>query len=123
MLRTCALDGDCLFYATTDLQVIAFIETCIGDNFYTPSFLSDHIYPFILVALLLCIYLFVRGVPQADREVVLAAVTKSGGALKHASRSLQADRDLVLSAVRTCSSAFRYARLFEHGAVLLVVKD
>ena len=42
--------------------------------------------------------------------MVLAAVQRSGGALKHASGELQADKAVVLAAVRASSTAFRYGQ-------------
>lgn len=44
---------------------------------------------------------------QADRGVVLAAVRRSGEALKHAAGSLRADKEVVLAASRASSAAFR----------------
>jgi hypothetical protein len=37
---------------------------------------------------------------QADREVVMAAVTRNGEALEYAAEALRADREVVLAAVR-----------------------
>ena len=39
---------------------------------------------------------------RADREVVLAAVAKRGGAIEYASEELRADRGVVLTAVEQC---------------------
>ena len=45
----------------------------------------------------------------ADKEVVFAAMTRSGAALKHAAEHLRADRDVVLMAVSTCGAALEHA--------------
>ena len=45
----------------------------------------------------------------ADREVVLAAVSKCGVALQFAAPELQADRAVVLEAVGSCGEAIHYA--------------
>ena len=42
-------------------------------------------------------------------EIVLAAVSQNGSALRYASEELRADRETVLVAVRNCGSALRYA--------------
>jgi predicted methyltransferase len=46
---------------------------------------------------------------KADREVVLAAVKKNGFALQYASKALKADRDVVLAAVKKNGFALQYA--------------
>jgi len=46
---------------------------------------------------------------QADREVVLAAVRKDGDALKHAAPTLLADHEIVLEALRTDATALKHA--------------
>jgi len=45
----------------------------------------------------------------ADKEVVFAAMTRSGAALKHAAEHLRADWDVVLMAVSTCGAALEHA--------------
>jgi len=47
---------------------------------------------------------------RADREIVLAAVSRTGGALKYASVELRSDREFVLEAVARCHSG---AALFQ----------
>jgi hypothetical protein len=46
---------------------------------------------------------------QGDREVVLAAVAKNGGALEYASVELKGDREVVLAAVAKAGNALEYA--------------
>ena len=46
---------------------------------------------------------------RSDRDIVLAAVQRSGFALKDAASDLQADRDIVLAAVRRTGYALGYA--------------
>ena len=43
---------------------------------------------------------------QADKEVVLAAVSQDGTALKYANPTLQADKEVVLAAVRNNADAY-----------------
>eukprot|EP00971_Amphidinium_carterae_P119006 2357570-Amphidinium_carterae.1 len=46
---------------------------------------------------------------RADREVVRAAVQKTGFALEHATKALRADHEIVLEAVRKHGGALSYA--------------
>lgn len=46
---------------------------------------------------------------RGDREIVLAAVTQNGNALRFASVDLKADREVVLAAMAQNVSAFRFA--------------
>ena len=46
---------------------------------------------------------------KGDREIVLAAVSKSGGALQFATEELKGDREIVLAAVSKHGSALQYA--------------
>mmetsp|Transcript_116757 Transcript_116757/g.363585 ORF Transcript_116757/g.363585 Transcript_116757/m.363585 type:complete len:213 (-) Transcript_116757:219-857(-) len=50
----------------------------------------------------------VRHLPS-DREMVVAALGKSAGALRYASPEFQADRDIVLAALRKDADALRHA--------------
>eukprot|EP00413_Alexandrium_margalefii_P029024 CAMPEP_0204578690 /NCGR_PEP_ID=MMETSP0661-20131031/43072_1 /ASSEMBLY_ACC=CAM_ASM_000606 /TAXON_ID=109239 /ORGANISM="Alexandrium margalefi, Strain AMGDE01CS-322" /LENGTH=213 /DNA_ID=CAMNT_0051587643 /DNA_START=103 /DNA_END=744 /DNA_ORIENTATION=+ len=59
----------------------------------------------------------VRHLP-ADRELVLAALRKSAGALRHAAPELKADREVVLAAVRKDGDALKHA-----APVLLADRD
>lgn len=63
---------------------------------------------------------------QADREVVLAALVKSGRALRWAARELQADREVVLVAVAEngCALAWATAELrADRNVVLAAVAE
>lgn len=46
---------------------------------------------------------------RADRDIVLAAVSKDGWALRYASKELRADHDVVLAAVSDIGQALEYA--------------
>ena len=47
----------------------------------------------------------------SDKELVLAAVQKSGSALQYASKALKADKEVVLAAVQQNGRAIEYACL------------
>lgn len=57
------------------------------------------------------VWLSIQQDAASDREVVLAAVSKDGSALEHAAKELQADREVVLRAVTTSflGTALRHA--------------
>eukprot|EP00971_Amphidinium_carterae_P147216 2917228-Amphidinium_carterae.1 len=46
---------------------------------------------------------------RADREIVLAAVQRSGYALQYAAEECKADHDIVLAAMQKDGSALQYA--------------
>ena len=63
---------------------------------------------------------------KADREIVLAAVSKSGNALEYAAEELRGDREIVLAAVSQCCSALRHATeelKGDHEIVLAAVSN
>jgi len=62
---------------------------------------------------------------RADRTIVLAAVSQSGGALRFAVETLREDREIVMAAVRECPKALEFASgdaLEDRGIVLEAVR-